>query len=145
VGHLCHFAEGFFRGTPVRCRLNLPARLPDYPVSTEVRNHLSLAVKEALNNVRKHAQAGEVMVQVQVAESLLTVTVQDNGQGFIPERSDAAGNGLVNMRKRLEQLGGRFELETQPRLGTLVRLSVPVFPKPGTPTERAKTDRGRNI
>jgi signal transduction histidine kinase len=64
--YICHFAAHFFRGTPTRCRFDLPATLPDHPIPTEVRNNLFFAVKEALNNVRKHAEATEVALRVRV-------------------------------------------------------------------------------
>jgi signal transduction histidine kinase len=126
ANYICHFAEGFFRGTPTRCRLDVPASLPDYPLPTEVRNNLFFAVKEALNNVRRHAQAKEVIVQVRLEGGLFSLSIEDDGRGFAPERAKSTSNGLQNMRKRLEQIGGEFELASQPMEGTNIRLTVPI-------------------
>ena len=56
ANYVFQYAQEYFQDTGVRCRLDLPPELPDQPVSTEVRHNLFMAVKEALNNVLKHAR-----------------------------------------------------------------------------------------
>ncbi len=129
TNYICHFAEGFFRGTPTRCRLDLPTLLPNEPISTEVRNHLFFAVKEALNNVRKHARASEVLLRVRMEDGFFSLSIEDNGQGFASERTNPRGNGLLNMRRRLEKSGGEFELTSRPGGGTRIRLRLRTGPQ----------------
>jgi signal transduction histidine kinase len=126
ANYICHFAEDFFRNTSTRCRLDLPASLPERPIPTEIRNNLFFALKEALHNVRRHARAAEVLISVRMDSSLFTISIEDNGQGFVPESTRSAGNGLVNMRKRLEKVGGQFTLQSRPGSGTTIRLTVPL-------------------
>jgi NarL family two-component system sensor histidine kinase LiaS len=57
------------------------------------------------------------------------LSLEDNGHGFAVGEARAAGNGLSNMRSRLEKIGGRFELESHSGRGTIIRLSVPLHPR----------------
>jgi signal transduction histidine kinase len=83
-----------------------------------------MAVKEALNNSLKHAQATEVRIGLAVTDSRVTITIADNGRGFGIGQARGKGNGLDNMRQRLEQIGGRLVLESEPGCGTIIRLEA---------------------
>jgi ligand-binding sensor domain-containing protein/two-component sensor histidine kinase len=124
ANYIFQYAQEYFQDTGVRCRLDVPPRLPDQPVSTEERHNLFMAVKEALNNVLKHAAATEVRVALAVADGRLSVVIADNGCGFQPDRPNSTGNGLQNMRQRLERIGGRLVLESMPGEGTKIRMEA---------------------
>jgi signal transduction histidine kinase len=104
-----------------------------------VRHNLLLTLKEALNNVVKHANATEVFIRVAVEPELFTLTVTDNGRGMPAEliavaRGDVAsvrpdGNGLRNMRQRIESIGGRFELRRPAGGGTEVTVTLRIQPQ----------------
>jgi signal transduction histidine kinase len=134
ANYLGNFAQEFLVPINIRCRLDLPLQLPHCPITAEVRHNVFLAFKETLNNVAKHAAATEVTVLLATDPDGFTVTVRDNGRGFDlsaaesnPERDRLArGNGLKNMRQRLEKLGGRCEIDTSPGNGTQVTLVVHV-------------------
>ena len=107
-------------------RFEAPEHLPARPIPPEVRHHIFLAFKEAVNNVVKHSQATAVKVRLQVAGSRFSLEIEDNGRG-LPENATSKGrNGLRNMRKRMEDLGGTFSVEPAPERGTLVRLTAPL-------------------
>ena len=110
----------------------MPARLSRLALPAEVRHDLFLVVKEALNNVLKHAQASEVRVRIAEAAARLEIGVEDNGQGFDAGRSGAGrrGNGLENMRKRIEALGGQFHMASAPGQGTKLKFTVRVASPP---------------
>ncbi len=127
ANYLFQYAQDYFQHSGVRCRLDVPARLPDHPLSTQQRHNLFMAVKEALNNVLKHAQATEVRVGVALADSKLTITVADDGCGFAPAGPLPTGEGLPSMRQRLERIGGRLELESRPGGGgTRIQMELKV-------------------
>jgi signal transduction histidine kinase len=97
---------------------------------------LVLACKEALNNVVKHAAATEVQVSLKVEPTGFVLSLKDNGSGFQlespvsetgpdPVRSHH-GNGLGNIRQRLEEIGGEYEVKSAPRAGTNVIFRVPI-------------------
>ncbi len=126
ASYLSAYTEEFLRAAGLRCRLDLPERLPDLRLRTEARHSLFLACKEALNNVTKHARATEVWLRLHVTAATLTLAIEDDGCGFAPESAGRERNGLVNLRHRIESLGGRLTVASQPGRGTQVRMEVPL-------------------
>lgn len=124
--YLCQFAEEFFRPTSIRCRLDVDDSLPPVALTSEVRHHLYLAVREALNNIAKHSAAAELWLRIQWQPPNLRISIEDNGRGFSHLAGGAAGDGLPNMRRRLEHIGGHFECQTQPGAGTICRIWLPL-------------------
>lgn len=136
VTYLGRFAQHFLSGAGLRCRLDVPVNLPAWGLTSEVRHHLYLALKEALHNVVKHAGATEVRISLDCSQEGFVLVVADNGRGFAPGSFQShtppsgtdvrlsSGNGLWNMRKRLEEIGGRCEWETAPGEGTRVRFFI---------------------
>jgi len=124
--YLRHVAQEFFRSTTVRCRLDVDQLLPSVPLTSEVRHNLYLAIRESLNNVAKHSQATEVWLRIHWKNQTLHIVVEDNGRGFSGRNVAPPGNGLPNMRRRLEKIGGRFECDTQTGGGTICRISLPL-------------------
>lgn len=128
VTYLGHFAEEFFRASAIRFRLDLPAQVPAVALSADSRHALFLAFKEAVNNVARHSGATEAQVHVAIAAQEITISIADNGQGFAiaSGAETTAGNGLANMKRRLEQVGGRTQVHSQPGAGTTVRFHAPL-------------------
>lgn len=96
--------------------------------------HLFRVVQEALSNVRKHADAHQIRVELHRLSSTLMLTVADDGRGFDPaalRAQEAEGAvrrdrfGLETMRERAAMLGGAFSLESQLNRGTRVSVAVP--------------------
>jgi signal transduction histidine kinase/ligand-binding sensor domain-containing protein len=127
VANYCiKYAQEFFALAGVRCRVDAPARLPDVPIAPDVRHNVFLAFKESVNNVIKHAQAGEAHVGLRLTARHFIVEIADNGKGFSAADEKQHRNGLRNMRKRMADIGGNFEIGPAPEKGTLVRLTVPI-------------------
>lgn len=124
ANYIFHHAQDYFHNSGIRCRMDLPAQLPELPISTETRHNLFMAVKEAMNNVLKHAGATEVRISLALAEGGLTFIVADNGRGFHLNGEHRTGDGLINMQKRLAQIGGRLVLESEPGRGTNVKMEA---------------------
>ena len=99
-----------------------------WPLTAEIRHNLFLAFKEALNNVVNHAAATQVDISLVIKPEGFTLTVKDNGCGFdpkllswkLPSGPDrlSHGNGLINMRQRLAEIGGHFDIQSEPGMGT---------------------------
>ncbi len=87
-------------------------------------------VQEGLNNVQKHAQVSQVKIILDVSETHIGITVKDNGVGFDLEEvmTSSKGNkfGLLNMRERVELLGGEMKIITAPSQGTELYFKIPV-------------------
>lgn len=138
ASYIADYAREFFRATPVPCRIDVDGVLPPAPVSAQTRHNLFLAVKEALNNAAKHARATEVWLALRCDNGTLTVSVEDNGRGFDPGAVRSGGNGLQNMRARLEASGGHTEVQSRPGAGTLIRFTVPLHSRNGDVSRKQK-------
>ena len=101
-------------------------------ISSAQRHNLFLAVKEVLNNIVRHAQASEVWLRIQQDAHTLKLVIEDNGKGFTEgtqvgsAATGMGGHGILNMKKRMEQIGARFEQRSDPGKGTVVRLILPL-------------------
>ena len=123
IEYLGRRVDEWFENSRVRCWFNAPRELPSLPVPAEVRHSFFLACKETLHNVNKHSHATEVRVRVEVEDVTLRIIITDNGKGFHTNAS-ARGNGLRNLRKRFEDLGGHLEIRSQPGQGTEVWMAI---------------------
>lgn len=114
-----------------------PAVNFDGPIETmpaEITAHLLPALREALANVAKHADATAVEVRVEVADELM-LRVTDNGRGVSSEVNANAsnGHGLRNLLGRAVDLGGVFNLTSAPGKGTVIEWRVPLKQPPRSP------------
>jgi signal transduction histidine kinase len=80
-----------------------------------------MVVKEALNNILKHANATEVSIRLTRVENNLILYIHDNGKGIDLETIRQFGNGLKNMKKRMNDLDIDFSIEN--KNGTLITLN----------------------
>jgi signal transduction histidine kinase len=126
ANYIFQYAQEYFQNTGVRCRMDLPPQLPHCPLSTEERHNLFMAVKEALNNVLKHAHATEVRISLAFEGGALKIVVTDDGCGFVMNGSHNGGDGLNNMKERLAHIGGRLDLQSKQNSGTRVEMEVSV-------------------
>jgi signal transduction histidine kinase len=119
---VAELARRKFDPLPVQLRVEIMEDIPQLPLPAAARHALFLVAKEAQNNAIKHSGATEVRVAVTCEHGLLVLTIEDNGRGFDPAQDSGSRNGLENMRQRMENIGGRFQLQSQPGKGTQVRL-----------------------
>jgi signal transduction histidine kinase len=108
----------------LRAKLVPIGPLPSLPAATQ--DHLLRVLDEALTNVVKHAEATVVTVRVACDDGWLRLSITDNGHGFDLERAGARGLGLQTMRERTMSMRGRLDVDTWPREGTAITLSVPI-------------------
>jgi signal transduction histidine kinase/ligand-binding sensor domain-containing protein len=124
TGYLCDYAQRFLGTTPVRCRLDVSGIPVDARLDATARHNLFLAYKEALRNAARHSGAGEVWVRMRCDPERLRIMVEDDGRGFDGANLSGHGNGLQNMRERLEAAGGRMEINSRPEKGTTVTFEL---------------------
>ena len=97
-----------------------PANFRDRELSLLSRRHLFLAFKEGLNNVRRHAEATEIDINICIERHDLTFEIRDNGKGFDPQGISVPGHGLTNLYRRAGRLAGSCLIESSPGHGTRV-------------------------
>jgi signal transduction histidine kinase len=94
-------------------------------ISETTLDTAALAVREALSNALRHAQAQHIGVEVTVEDGELRIGVTDDGVGFDPDAVER-GMGLDNLRQRSRQRGGDVEITSQPGDGTRVQITLPL-------------------
>jgi two-component system NarL family sensor kinase len=96
-------------------------------LSLRTESELFRIAQEALTNVRKHARAHGVAMDLRRRGTTLTLSVRDDGRGFLVTRAGhGAGQGVVGMRERARLLGGRLQISSVPGKGTRVTARVPM-------------------
>ena len=96
------------------------------PLSPEQVHHLVQIARETLANAIRHADASTISLKVHYGCDAVTMTVQDDGQGIPPgDEIWRKGQGLSNIKRRVEILNGKFVLKSQPGQGTIVRVVLP--------------------
>jgi signal transduction histidine kinase len=123
--YLCQMSNQLCSQAQIRCRLHVEHLPHNVQLSSQTRHNISMAVKEAIHNVIKHARASEVTLHAAFSDKWLTVSIKDDGCGFRPG-GDLPGNGLTNMKRRVQDLGGTCTIESQPGSGTTVQLGLEV-------------------
>lgn len=84
-------------------------------------------IQELLNNIRKHAQAQEIIVQISVHEGEFTLIVEDDGVGFdVASARTKDGLGLRSLESRVKYIHGKLTIDSTPSQGTTVTVEVPI-------------------
>lgn len=109
------------RALGFRPQLVLPNK-PDATVPRDVAAHMLVVLREGLSNVARHASATEATVEIELDDGFVA-RVTDNGVGLPPE-VPIGGNGLVNMRRRAEAVGGQFAINEAREGGTILEWRV---------------------
>jgi signal transduction histidine kinase len=124
--YICQMVATLCERSRLRYRFH-GSDLPKSPlISSQTRHNLSMAVKEAVNNVIKHATASEIIVRIEFDGEALRVSVSDDGCGFQVSGHNGGGHGLANMQRRLEEIGGICSVESETGKGTMIRLCLTV-------------------
>lgn len=105
--------------------LDLPEGSGNIQLRNEQCRNLLLVTKEIVNNTIKHSGATSLKISASVTGQQVIFTVEDNGRGF-DSLQVSGGNGLRNIRHRVEELGGQLELRTAPGEGCYYRYVIPL-------------------
>lgn len=103
--------------------VDIPGSLGSLRLPLDFRRNFLLVFKEALNNIVRHSGATNVRIAIGEESGWLLLTVADNGHGFELQKG-VRGNGLRNMRRRAEQLGGTVDIRSERGGGTRVALKA---------------------
>jgi len=128
AAYVCKHAHDFLEPAKIQCLFEVGPEMSAAAFDLPLRRSLLMAIKEALNNTVKHAQATEVRLQIRHQGQWLVVVVQDNGAGFEPATTKPDRNGLSSMSQRMRELGGRFLVTSQPGKGCRVEFNIPLKP-----------------
>jgi len=127
---LSSYGEQFEANTGLAVEMEFDETVGRLPPAVE--QTLFSVVQEAMGNIRKHARASSVTVELLSEEDHIVARVRDDGRGFDVEATqasyatrDSQSLGLVNMVERAERIGGKFQIESTPGTGTTVTVTLP--------------------
>ena len=103
---------------------HLPEKIPAIFFGWKLNRNTYLLVKEAVNNALKHANAQTITLNFSISNDLL-ITVIDNGNGF-DSTKNFTGNGLNNYKKRISDLNGNYNLQSEIGVGTIFSFHLPL-------------------
>lgn len=128
VTYICKHAQEYLEIAGIHYRFDVPSELPNTPIPPELRHNLFLVCKEAITNVVRHAKATEVWLRLKLERDAFTLEIEDNGLGLagMDEKAAQLRNGLRNMHKRMESVGGAFAFGPGTGKGARVSLTAPL-------------------
>ena len=119
--HIKQYAYEFLEETDIALQVDIDDAVP-LSLSPVLRRNVFLIIKEALNNVVKHASATQIQIRLRTFEAgSFEIVVMDNGIGFSPD-AHTTGHGLHNMRTRGQQCGLRIDMRSEPGSGSSLTL-----------------------
>ncbi len=101
---------------------NVEKEVQDLLISMESRKNIYLIFKEALNNAFKYSAAKSVDINIHIRNQLISLEIKVDGIGFDTQKA-SNGNGLRNLYRRAEQMGGKLFIKSSPEAGTAVLLT----------------------
>jgi len=125
VLYMKQFASEVLEARGIEFTFRVPKQTRTLRLSMDVRHHLYLIFKEAINNMVRHSGCSHADIHLSLSDRMLTLVISDNGRGF--DRSKPlSGSGLKNMRKRAQTIKGTLKVDSTVGKGTTVTLRVPV-------------------
>ena len=125
IDYLEQYTADFLEINRIDFDFIIESDIPELSLNGETRRNILLTLKEALHNISKHAKATMVYIQIEIVDKKLRILIKDNGIGINKDKLNQHGNGLKNMRRRIESTGGTFEIEVVD--GTIIRLNIPMI------------------
>ncbi len=121
--YIRRYAKEYFSVTDIDCRVVMPEHFPEVTLEGQRRREIFLVVKEALHNVVKHAGARKVAIVIACGDGSVNIKIHDNGVGVDLANISMFGNGLGNMKARIENVGGTFTIKNEE--GTVIDINFP--------------------
>lgn len=112
VARMREYTTDYLEDFNIDLKYTIQENLPQTPITKECHRELFMVVKEILNNITKHSKATEVYFSISLSEDDFKVSIKDNGIGFNINTINK-GNGLNNIKNRIESIGGGFNIVSE--------------------------------
>jgi len=123
VSRIREYCADYLDVSNVTSSLSFPYNVPPVAIYGEVQRNVFSTVKEALNNAMKHSKATQINVTLKLDNNTVAITIADNGIGFVA--TNGTGNGLRNMKNRIELINGKFSITSVQNAGTTISIEIP--------------------
>ncbi len=124
VARIREYSTDYLEDLSIELYIKVNNEIPDFFITQESHREILMVIKESLNNIVKHSFASRVEIELNICNNQITVKINDDGIGTSSE--NLLGNGIKNMKSRIQSIGGQFQLNAGSPKGTSVEISVPV-------------------
>ena len=124
------FCNEIVGATNINYDIKIEEQINQLVTDISMRKNLVMFCKEAINNAVKYSQAEQLQIQIVVVASTIEIKISDNGIGF--DLATVQGNGLGNMKKRIDELRGTFKIISEQNKGTIIKANIPISLHYGT-------------
>lgn len=125
IARMREYTTDYLEDYPMEVNYDFPENIPQTTISKESHRELFMVIKESLNNIVKHSNATLIHFAIHLDDKQIRLTIKDNGQGFSIDTKNI-GNGLRNMQSRLNQIGGKIDIDGKVNQGTTIDLTLPL-------------------
>jgi len=126
MDRLQSFAVSILAGRNINLQMDIPESLQRVELDIQQRKNVYLLLREAVHNVAKYSKAKNCTIAGKIKHNLISLRVVDDGVGIDEQKPGLAGNGLINMRERAEELNGQFQIHSEKLKGTWIDFQFPL-------------------
>ncbi|HRH46542.1 MAG TPA: ATP-binding protein, partial [Pyrinomonadaceae bacterium] len=141
VKRMRRFASDVLEAKDILFKFEFSESSKNTALGADIRREVYLMFKECINNLAKHSEATNTEISILIEGNNLAVKIKDNGRGFYVPPFDEhttfegfGGNGLFNLKRRTENLGGKFQIDSEIGKGTTVSFEIPLKEKKWLPS-----------
>lgn len=117
------FAIPLLESKDIDFEFNFPREMENLKIAMSKRRDIYLILKEAINNLVKYSQCKNAFINGSIEQNLLKISIVDDGIGF-DKLKESTRNGLKNIQKRADKIGGHLTITSEPKEGTTVTLAI---------------------
>ena len=125
LSHLREQLNKLLEYADINYSIHFPGQVPLITLSNKQRRNILLVTKEIVHNALKHSKANTLCITATLINGTLRFEIKDNGTGFNPVLT-YNGNGMKNIRHRIEELQGKLEVTSEKEKGTVFIYSFSV-------------------
>ncbi|EOZ93624.1 GGDEF domain protein [Indibacter alkaliphilus LW1] len=125
IARMREFTNSVLEAKEIDFRFEVEEKVYQTKIPMDTRRDLFLIFKESVNNLAKYSKCSRAFIHFSLKKKMLHMRIRDYGQGFVIQEADE-GNGLNNMQKRADKMGGALKVFSEPGEGTEVILDVPI-------------------
>jgi signal transduction histidine kinase len=120
------FAAQLFEAKNIEYEINISEDLQSFKIPMEIRQHLYLMIKEAINNIIKHSQCTSALINIEQLNDHLIIIITDDGKGFNMQGT-AYGNGIINLKERAKIIHAALSITSGlPVKGTQIKIELKI-------------------
>ena len=118
-----NFANDILGSTNIEYKIKIDKKADKSITDITTRKNIVLFIKEATNNAAKYSKASLFEIKLEFIENNIQIKINDNGIGF--NVASTNGNGIRNMKQRIDELNGQFSIDSKPKNGTRIKAVIP--------------------